>query len=480
MSGAQAKLLHYLSMHRSRVLFRNSEGQCLLYAKVAELAETRVFTRMQRRVVLCLVENDLAGLAGYLGLLAADAIPLMLSVGTPFKRLQSLTASYSPGCVWLPESRRKEFGEAACLFTFGGYCLIDLDSPSYEIHESLALLLGTSGSTGSPQFVRLSHANVWSNAESIAQYMGLDEEEVPITTLPPSYTYGLSILHSHVVTGATIAVTKTTLFDRPFWEFVREVGATSLGGVPYHYEILERLRFTTMDLPRLRTLTQAGGRMEPAMTRKYALHCASRRMRYFTMYGQAEATARISYLPPMKAVTKAGSIGVAIPGGKLWLEDQDGTVIDESGVTGELVYQGANVSMGYANGHQDLGKGDERHGVLRTGDMARRDEDGDYYIVGRLKRFIKLFGHRVNLADVETFLYEEGHVVACAGCDDVLEVYVPYEASEQAPRVKALVVQYLNVALKGVVIYGVEVLPRNDAGKVQYAELRPQNGTCLA
>ena len=199
-----------------------------------------------------------------------------------------------------------------------------------------------------------------------------------------------------------------------------------------------------------------------------------------TMYGQAEATARISYLPPMKAVTKAGSIGVAIPGGRLWLEDQEGNVIDESGVTGELVYQGANVSMGYANGHQDLGKGDERHGVLRTGDMARRDEDGDYYIVGRLKRFIKLFGHRVNLADVETFLYEEGHVVACAGCDDVLEVYVPYEASEQATRVKALVVQYLNVALKGVVIYGVEVLPRNDAGKVQYAELRPQNGTCLA
>lgn len=116
MSGAQAKLLHYLSMHRSRVLFRNSEGQCLLYAKVAELAETRVFTRMQRRVVLCLVENDLAGLAGYLGLLAADAIPLMLSVGTPFKRLQSLTASYSLdvyGCRNLEE--RNSVRRHACL-----------------------------------------------------------------------------------------------------------------------------------------------------------------------------------------------------------------------------------------------------------------------------------------------------------------------------------------------------------------------------
>ena len=479
MSSSQAKLSHYLSVHHSRVLFRDSEGRCLLYGKVAELAEMSAFTLARRRVVLCMVDNDLAGLAGYLGLLTANAIPLMISVGMLSGQLQSLTASYRPGYVWLPESRRAEFAEAVCLIAYDGYCLLHLDFPPYAIHESLALLLGTSGSTGSPQFVRLSHENVWNNAESIAQYLELNGEEIPITTLPPSYTYGLSILHSHVVMGATIAVTKATFFDRSFWQFVREVGATSLGGVPYHYEILERLRFTSMDLPRLRTLTQAGGRMEPAMTRKYATHCASRSMQYFTMYGQVEATARMSYLPSAKAVSKAGSIGVAIPGGQLWLEDQDGHVIDEAGVTGELVYQGANVSMGYAKGYEDLAKGDERHGVLRTGDMARRDEDGDYFIVGRLKRFIKLFGHRVNLADVESFLYEEGHVAACAGCDDLLEVYVPHGATGQAQRVKTLVVQHLKVALKGVVIYGVDVLPRNDAGKVQYAKLRPQNGICL-
>ncbi|MDH4249835.1 MAG: AMP-binding protein [Nitrospira sp.] len=479
MSSSQAKLSHYLSVHHSRVLFRDSEGRCLLYGKVAELAETSAFTLAQRRVVLCMVDNDLAGLAGYLGLLTANAIPLMISVGMLSGQLQSLTASYRPGYVWLPESRRAEFAEAVCLIAYDGYCLLHLDFPPYEIHESLALLLGTSGSTGSPQFVRLSHENVWNNAESIAQYLELNGEEIPITTLPPSYTYGLSILHSHVVMGATIAVTKATFFDRSFWQFVREVGATSLGGVPYHYEILERLRFTSMDLPRLRTLTQAGGRMEPAMTRKYATHCASRSMRYFTMYGQVEATARMSYLPSTKAVAKAGSIGVAIPGGRFWLEDQDGHVITEAGVTGELVYQGANVSMGYAKGYEDLAKGDERHGVLRTGDMARRDEDGDYFIVGRLKRFIKLFGHRVNLADVESFLYEEGHVAACVGCDDLLEVYMPHGATGQAQRVKTLVVQHLKVGLKGVVIYEVDVLPRNDAGKVQYAKLRPQNGICL-
>jgi acyl-coenzyme A synthetase/AMP-(fatty) acid ligase len=431
-------------------------------------------------VVLCLVDNDLAGLTGYLGLLAADAIPLMLSVSLSPGQLQGLKASYRPGYAWLPESRRVEFAEAECLLAHDGYCLLDLAAPPYAIHDSLALLLGTSGSTGNPQFVRLSHENVWSNAEAIAQYLELDDAEMPITTLPPSYTYGLSILHSHVVAGATIAVTRATFFDRSFWTFVREVGATSLGGVPYHYEMLDRLRFTTMDLPRLRTLTQAGGHMDPALTRKYAMHCASRGMRYFTMYGQAEATARITYLPATKAVAKAGSIGHAIPGGTLWLEDQDGNVIDESGVAGELVYQGANVSMGYAIGYADLGKGDERHGVLRTGDVARRDEDGDYYIVGRRKRFMKLFGHRVNLADVETFLAAEGYVVACAGGDDVLEVYVSHEAAGQAQRVKALVVHYLSVALQGVAIYGVETLPRNDAGKVQYAELRPQNGTCLA
>ena len=415
-----------------------------------------------------------------MALLVADAVPLMLGANISSARLQYLITSYKPKYVWLPESRKEDINTSEYLERFAGYCLLDLHGPEIKIHDFLALLLATSGSTGSPKFVRLSHENLLSNAQSIVEYLGLDLDELPITTLPPSYTYGLSIIHSHVLVGATIAVTKKTFFDREFWNFLRDVKATSFGGVPYHYEMLKKLRFTRMDLPSLRSLTQAGGRMEPELTKEYATHCKNRGIRFFTMYGQSEATARMSYLPPEKSINKAGSIGIAIPGGKLWLEDEKGRVIEEADMVGELVYQGSNVFMGYAYSYEDLARGDERGGILRTGDVAKRDKDGDYYIEGRLKRFIKLFGYRINLLDVEKFLFDAGYTVACTGQDDCLEIYLPDSNESQATWIKKLIVDHLQVALPGVVVYGIQALPRNESGKTQYAELKPQLGVKLA
>lgn len=480
MNPRQERLIDCLAAHGSRTLFQDASGRRLLYSEALELGRHPAFPATRRRLVVSLTDNDLDGLAGYLGLLLADAVPLLLAPNIPADQLRELLHAYRPGYLWLPASRRDEFDHADPVFTQGGYVLLRLGNPDLEIHDDLALLLGTSGSTGSPKFVRLSQGNVLSNARSIADYLGLNGDEVPITTLPPSYTYGLSIIHSHLLVGASIAVTNATFFDRGFWDFLREARATSFGGVPYHYEMLKKLRFTRMDLPHLRTLTQAGGRMEPELTREYAQHCESRGMRFFTMYGQAEATARMSYLPPDKALRKAGSIGIAIPGGRFWLEDETGRVIDRDEAPGELVYQGPNVSLGYAEGYADLARGDERQGVLRTGDLAKRDAEGDYYIVGRLKRFLKLFGRRTNLLDVEKFLLGAGHVVACAGQDDRLEIYVRQATAEQARDIKKRVVEHLQVAVQGVAVYGIGELPRNDSGKIQYAELTPRVGTLLA
>ena len=464
----------------SSPLLKSESGLTLASSQVAELGAGRAFRRVCRRLVFCLMGNDIGSLAGYFGLILAGAVPLMLGHSVNIAQLKELIRLYRPGYIWLPAVRKSELEKVDCLLTYENYCLLELHNPAFEIHDSLALLLGTSGSTGSPQFVRLSHNNVLSNAEAIVQYLDLNADEVPITTLSPSYTYGLSIIHSHVLAGATIAVTNKTFFDRAFWKFLRDVNATSMGGVPYHYEMLKKLRFTKMELPSLRTLTQAGGRMEPALVREYAKYCTSRGLRFFVMYGQAEASPRMSYLAPKKAIVKPGSIGNAIPGGRFRLEDGEGGAIQRAGVAGELVYEGTNVFMGYAQGYEDLVKGDEHQGVLRTGDLAHRDDGGDYYIVGRLKRFIKLYGHRVNLLDVENFLLASGHPVACAGKDDCLEIYIPKPAAEQAPKLKKLVAEYLHVALQGVVVYGIEGFPRNESGKVQYAKLRPQLGTLLA
>lgn len=469
---AQRKLTDALRLHAGRTLFLYDDGRQFSYDDAVSLSETAAFSETRRRLVFCMCENDPGGMLGYLGLLAADAVPLMLSTKQQQPQFEGLLAAYQPAFVWLPQERAADVGGGEVVFSHLGYCLVATNrQQDYQIHESLALLLSTSGSTGSPKFVRLSHENLLSNAESIATYLALRADDLPITTLPPSYTYGLSIIHSHLLLGCTIALTSQTFFDRGFWDFLKQVGATSFGGVPYHYEMLKKLRFSGMELPSLRTLTQAGGQMAPELTREFAGFCASRKMRFFTMYGQAEATARMSYLDPEKVQDKAGSIGQPIPGGLFWLEDEQGTRLDGTDVVGELVYQGKNVSMGYAEGRQDLARGDELGGVLRTGDMARRDAEGDYYIVGRLKRFLKMFGHRVNLQDVENTLLADGYAVACGGQDNQLEVYVPQGTPEMATAIKSRLVNLLKLSPGAIRVLEVADLPRNDAGKVQYALL---------
>ncbi|MCB1955359.1 MAG: AMP-binding protein [Rhodocyclaceae bacterium] len=475
------RLADELERHADRVLAFGDDGRSWHYGAALELGEAFRHEGLARRLVLCLCGNDAASLLGYLALLRAGGIPALLSPTLPPDALRELVSAYRPAYLWLPAARRDEFPTTRVVATFEGHVLLaDPGAPDLPLHDDLALLLSTSGSTGSPVFVRQSARNVDSNAEAIGAYLGITPDERPITTLPLSYTYGLSIVHSHVRHGCTIALTDRSFFDRGFWEFIRSSGATSLGGVPYHYEMLAKLRFWRMTLPGLRTLTQAGGRMEPSRAREIATECAARGIAYYTMYGQAEATARMAYLPPERAIDKAGSIGGPIPGGVLWLEDDDGQPIDTPEVAGELVYRGDNVTLGYARGHADLARGDDNHGVLRTGDVAQRDADGDYTIVGRRKRFLKLFGHRTNLQDLDDALTREGHEAACGGSDDHLRVYLAGQDADGARAIKDAVVARLRVHPSAVAVVGVDALPRSDAGKVRYGLLDSLDGKVLA
>jgi long-chain acyl-CoA synthetase len=475
------KVAEVISRFSDRKIFLTNDGRSSGSIEILGLSGLPGFKETSRRLVLCFIENRRDSLEGYLALLSSAAVPLVVGGALNRAQLSGLLNAYAPGFAWIPTSRLEEVPHSAVLHTHEEFSLVRTGSKScYEIHDSLALLLSTSGSTGSPRFVRLSNENILSNAVSIADYLEITADDIPITTLPPSYTYGLSILHSHLMSGATIALSNQTFFDRGFWDFLKGVRATSFGGVPYHYDILKKLRFSKMDLPSLRTLTQAGGRMLPELTRDFAGDCERRGIRFFTMYGQAEATARMSYLPHAKAVEKAGSIGQAIPGGEFWLEDDAGRKMEGPTGSGELVYRGKNVCMGYAEGWSDLGRGDELGGVLRTGDLARRDAEGDYYIIGRKKRFLKMFGHRINLQDVEDFLSASGYETACAGSDDHLEVYVARPADPSLKIIKEKLVAELKIAPGAVRVFGVSELPRNEAGKIQYTQLSPDGGVSLA
>jgi acyl-coenzyme A synthetase/AMP-(fatty) acid ligase len=328
----------------------------------------------------------------------------------------------------------------------------------------LGLLLSTSGSTGDRKLVRLSYTNIQANCDSIVEYLGLTKEERPITTLPMEYTYGLSVIHSHVAVGATIILTNRTLFQKEFWETVEKYDVTSMAGVPYTYEMFERLRLREMDLPHLKTLTQAGGHLHEELQRKFGDWAAETGRRLFVMYGQTEATARMSYVPPEKCVEKIGSIGIPIPGGSFAIAED-----------GELIYFGANVSMGYALKREDMALGDINGGCLKTGDMARMDEEGYFYITGRKKRFVKLQGKRFSLDQIQEILQEafDCEEIICTG-NDVDGIKVNTSSREVADREDEIIQLFMDkwqVRGRLITVKYLDEIPRNASGKVLYSKL---------
>lgn len=423
----------------------------------------------KHKLVFCLCENRLGSLLGYIAFINASA-PTVLLDGTKDKStLESLLQIYNPAYIWCPAERNDIIGNLPVIYYSHGFKLLSYNQSADTIDSNVSLLLTTSGSTGSPKLVRLSYANVLSNAESIAEYLNITSAERPITSLPMYYSYGLSVINSHLIKGATILLTDQSVIQKEFWSFAKEQKATSIAGVPYTYEMLKRLRIFRMDLPYLRTMTQAGGKLNANIAKEYMEQAEATGRCFIVMYGQTEATARMSYLPWDKALEKYSSIGIAIPGGQFSLIDENGNEIAGSGIDGELVYTGPNVSLGYAECLEDLAKGDENHGILHTGDIACRDEDGYYYITGRMKRYLKIYGNRVNLDATEQLVKAVITSCACVGVDDKLTVFITEAGREE--EIRSLLVKKTGLNARAFTVRVITSLPKNTSGKIQYTEL---------
>lgn len=430
----------------------------------------------QRGLVFMLCENSIGSVMGYLGFLRSNMVPLLLDRFIDIEMLCKLQKIYKPDFLYVPNEwfEKHNIDSGTIILSAHGYQLIEINKKERTpLFQDLALLLTTSGSTGSPKLVRQSYDNICSNAIAIVSYLSLSKKERPITTLPMSYTYGLSIINSHVLKGATILLTNHTLFDKEFWEFFKKEEATSFGGVPYTYEMLKRLKFLQMDLPSLKTMTQAGGKLAPSLHKEFSQYALNQGKKFIVMYGQTEATARMSYLPSEYSYIKCGSMGIVIPLGKFYLMDENNTEIVDIDVVGELVYEGPNVTLGYATQRADLTLGDERKGVLFTGDMAKKDADGFYYITGRKKRFLKIFGNRVNLDEIEQILKAEYKEIdfACTGVDDSLTIYIACQDKTICEDIIPYISGVTRLNPKGFTLISVPKIPKNEAGKTLYNKL---------
>lgn len=463
-----------IDKYQERVALVKDTGEQITYNQLVADADNLFQDIPSRTLIFLVCKNSQESVTGYVGCQRKGIVPVMINDGITGELFVQLGECYQPQYIYAPISFISEIQTEANQFeivkSFGEYNLYRTQyREDVAIYEELALLLTTSGSTGSPKLVRQSYKNINANTESIAQYLNIGEDDRAITTMPMSYTYGLSIINSHLYKGARIILNDYALVNKEFWQLLKNERATTFGGVPYIYEMLKKLRFGRMELPDLHYITQAGGKLSKELAQEFNEICVDKGIKMIVMYGQTEATARMSYLPWESAREKAGSMGIAIPNGRFELIDVDGNTIEEPEVTGELVYYGDNVTLGYAEGRNDLSKGDENQGVLHTGDMAKRDADGFYYIVGRKKRFLKIFGNRINLDEVDELLKKEGYSCVCAGRDDKMKIYTTEK--EGFDGIINFISKQTGLHPSAFEVVYIEEIPRNESGKILYSAL---------
>jgi long-chain acyl-CoA synthetase len=441
----------------SPALYDSSAQRWSTYADLRSAVENRaqVFHSAAKSrlkpLILSFCRNDFASVVTYLAALEAGSAIALLAENMAPEFQAHLIDVYQPEFLFKPAAAANYSELYDDLWKRDS----DLDAP--PIQRDLSVLLSTSGTTGNPKFVRLSLDNVRANALSIAEALRIEPHHRAAANLPLHYSYGLSVINSHLARGASVVLTGESFVSPAFWNLLREQACDSLAGVPYSYQMLDRLKLDQLNVPGIRTLTQAGGKLGPELIARFHEVMSTRGGRFFTMYGQTEATARISVLPSELLPEKLGSVGFAIPGGAVEIQD------------GEIVYSGPNVMLGYAESRADLALGDTQGGTLRTGDLGHLDYDGCLWITGRLKREAKLFGLRVNLDDLEAMVRIHGPA-AVIGRTDSLSIFCEFEES-LFPICRDELASKLRVHARAFQFHRVDRLPTTGAGKIDYSAL---------
>lgn len=445
-----------LADFKDRIALSDDDGH-LSYAQLAAPCgdNTQVWrqhTQVARPLVLLKCHQSITTIVNYLTCLANNWPVMMVNDQVSDDALNDMIARMQPN-ILVNESE-----------------VTSLSQLSHNMDVRLALLLSTSGSTGGGKWVALSAANINANTQSIIDYLPIESSDTAIASLPFSYSYGLSVLHTHLAKGAQLTLTRHTVMEREFWALLSDRQVTSLAGVPHWYEMLSKLRFTRRVYPALRYFTQAGGKLQAPLIKEFADYADNHNKQFYVMYGQTEATARMAYLHPSIVSDKPYAIGQAIPGGEFRLTGTEGESITATGVEGELCYKGDNVMLGYVQEYADLATFSHIE-WLSTGDLACCDEDGDYIISGRKSRFIKLFGERVNLDGLETLLSQKGLQTRCCGEDNTLVVAsMPAQIEQVTQAVKVLV----QCPPKALMVVAVESWPLLANGKTDYRALNQQ------
>lgn len=421
-----------------QILAVDDAGRVLTYGALETVCDEWADKLQGRQLVALLCDNTVPSLSAYIGLQSAGHVVILLSSKVADQALAEIIERYTVNAVVHPDISIQYF-----------------HTQQSSLHRELSVCLSTSGSTGSPKLVRFSFEQLKTNAVAIANYLELDQSEVPLAHLPYEYSFGLSVIHSHMAVGAKILLTNQSMMQKQFWENFAQ--ATSFSGVPFHFDMLLRMRLEQKVLPKLKTLTQAGGKLPVEKAKELHSLSEAKGWKFHIMYGQTEAAPRIAWLPHHKMPENFGCIGQPIPGVSLSLEPD-----------GELVVKSPSIMAGYALDRADLAKGSELNGILHTGDLAEQTSSGLYRITGRKSRFIKLQGNRVSLDSVEAAMMEIGQEVYATGVDDKLVMFV---ASSDVKSIRKIAINLFSFPARSVHVKTLMNVPRMPNDKIDYSGL---------
>ncbi len=423
----------------------------------------------ERTLIALICENKFEVVASYVSLIRMNCVLILIDSNLANENIKKVINTYNPDYIF---NLNRAVNFNLRYETFSNIKKFQIlkkkNINNYEINKNLALLLPTSGSTGSSKYVRLSNENITINSKQIINSLKIKETDRSITTMPLNYTYGMSILNTHLISGSSIVLNNHSFIERDFWEILNNRKVTNFGGVPFMYETLIKLNFQKKIPKSLKYITQAGGKLQRSTFEAIINISNKSGLRFYSMYGQTEATSRMSVLDYKSSNKKIMSIGKPLVGGKFLIQSKNGKLINEPDKVGELIYIGKNVSLGYCKSKSDLSKGNKNKYKLYTGDLAYKDKDNFYYISGRKKRVAKIFGIRIGLDEVETMLKNWG--IECAVISDDKKIYI-FMKKNKGQKFINKVSKNLGLHKSALKIIKVKNLPRNQSGKISYSEL---------
>ena len=417
-----------------------------------------------QRLCFLYLDSSVNSLAIYFSFLNSNCSIALLSDSLDDRLKENLEELYRPNYIY--DSKRTELKSVSTIVASNDSFNIQLfranNFEDSRIDPNIKVLLSTSGTTGSPKFVKLSLSNLYENAHSIADYLPINGFDVTPLNLPLNYSYGLSVLHSNAISGGTIVCGLPDILSKEFWNMLDKHGFTSIAGVPFIYEMLHRIGFLKSSYPSIKYISQAGGNLSKNIKERFSQYCETNHIDFYVMYGQTEATARISFVPPSKLKNKLTSIGKPIKNGNLKIDSE----------SEELLYSGPNVFGGYAQSLDDLSHW-ETFDWLRTGDLAGIDDDGFFFIRGRIKRIVKVFGNRVNLDEIERHLKHKLNtsLIACTGYEDKF-ILVAYANESTDPKIlKNEIVDAFKLPSSALKFEFISSFPKTKNEKVDYKEI---------